>query len=72
MSYNVAQPKVSIVEVGDRFQAVIRFPSGPFNGRRPIIGLVMPTVHAAIADALGKVVPVIVDIVTPHEYPNAD
>lgn len=70
--FNTAAPKVTVETVGDRFRAILHFPSGPFNGRRPVVGPVRATVLTAVTDALALAVPVIVDIVTPVEYPDVD
>lgn len=72
MDYNVAQPKIVIHDEGDLVRAVIHFPSGPLNGRRPVIGPALPTVGATVAAALALALPVLVDIVTPVEYPDID
>lgn len=70
--FNTAAPRVTVEAVGDRFRAVVHFPSGVLNGRRPVIGPVLATVDDAVAAALDKAVPVIVDIITPVEYPDVD
>ena len=70
--FNTAAPRITVEAVGDRFRATVHFPSGAFNARRPVIGPVLASPANAVAAALTLAVPVIVDIVTPVEYPDFD
>ncbi|MFD6770011.1 hypothetical protein ACFWC6_27700 [Micromonospora chalcea] len=65
-------PRITCTETAGGYQVTVLFPPGLFAGRRPVVGPVRPTVEVATSAALARAIPVIAEILTPREYPDAD
>ncbi|MEV1109956.1 hypothetical protein AB0I95_15045 [Micromonospora sp. NPDC049751] len=66
------QPTLITEQVDGGYQVTVRFALGYFVARPPIIGATMPTIGEAMTVALHKALPVLTEIATPREYPDAD